>query len=291
MPAWGHEDLESLTTKEIRNLLEDKGITTQPNIGKRAVILLADRVARGPLDYTLCSRSELQTFLWQRKIFNVGRTHDLTARLEKADDERSFVRFQELPAELRNRIYSFATKRPWSSVLYDSYEQAAITRVSRSVRHDALPVFYQQTQFSLEVSRTNVDDETSTVDQRLESVWHWILSPEHVKLVTNITLWFTSDAPPAKINCIGIDVSLDVKSSTFNVSPSDGARLYNVSEMKTRNEWRNAASMRIKSVLEDLARNPGFGNLRATDFTRLAKCLNRPLQAVSQVDQSEAVFF
>ena len=73
------------------------------------------------------------------------------ALLDHADYERIFERFMDLPSELRELVYTLAIISPGDRT---RRQQPAITRVSRRVRKESLPVFYKHHRFILCVKTT-----------------------------------------------------------------------------------------------------------------------------------------
>lgn len=68
-----------------------------------------------------------------------------------SDGEASFHRFLDLPAELRNKIYSYAVLINKPIHLAAAFAPP-ITRVSKQLRAEALPVFFAENSFTVEVT-------------------------------------------------------------------------------------------------------------------------------------------
>lgn len=75
-------------------------------------------------------------------------TADLIDLLEAEDGKFTFHGFRDLPAELRNRIYRFATVKDPSTALMRP-TVPAICQASRQLRNESLPIFYGFTNFGL----------------------------------------------------------------------------------------------------------------------------------------------
>lgn len=73
-----------------------------------------------------------------------------------SDGEASFHRFLDLPAELRNAIYSYVVHVD-GPVQFSTVKAPLITAASKPLRAEAFPVFFAEHSFTVDVV-TNVDD-------------------------------------------------------------------------------------------------------------------------------------
>lgn len=122
-------------------------------------------MSRGLISYDQCSIAELQKFAIDRSIQRWFPTppnrRALITKLERANDAATFDPFEDLPPELRTRIYK---------LYFESLElpalpaQPPLTEVSRLVRKEALPLFYSCSTFQIQGHLgAEIDDtETST---------------------------------------------------------------------------------------------------------------------------------
>lgn len=112
-------------------------------------IRLNNRKERGLLDYGNCSVNELKDFILSRRIklpFGKFPRATFTYVLEKADEERTFNRFLELPRELRDNIYGkYFDALP---VLPLKRHQPPLTLVSSLIRKESLPLYYSNCTFT-----------------------------------------------------------------------------------------------------------------------------------------------
>jgi hypothetical protein len=77
----------------------------------------------------------------------------LKAQLEQADDDATFERLSDLPPELRATIYKHYFQSLDDSLARRGYKyQPPITLVSRQVRQEALPLFYEHSTFIMEAN-------------------------------------------------------------------------------------------------------------------------------------------
>lgn len=95
-----------------------------------------------PQNYHL-TISELRTqVIWRNLLIEPHRTVNramCVRLLDQAEKSRTFPRFMDLPTELRELIYAFSLQPTMSTF---GTQQPAISRVSRTVRVESLPVFY-----------------------------------------------------------------------------------------------------------------------------------------------------
>lgn len=105
------------------------------------------RVDRGLMLYGRESEAELRDLCQKRNIPSTSTTTkpQLISALEKADEDRTFLRFMDLPPELRTRIYDFYFE-PLHRVRWDvapyTIPPPPITIVSKQLRLESHPLFY-----------------------------------------------------------------------------------------------------------------------------------------------------
>lgn len=123
---------------------------------KSRLIELYSRAQRGLTSYEACSKETLKTFCARRGLQiskPKSKKGELIQLLEKADDDQTFVRFMDLPPELRVHIYELSFK---SFGRLDYPAQPPITQVSRLLREESLPVFYKTCTFMITVPNPNL---------------------------------------------------------------------------------------------------------------------------------------
>lgn len=110
----------------------------------------------GWVEYEKCTTSELRKLVHTRKLRQVNldlyERESLISLLEKADEPHSFPRFEDLPAELRVRIYEHHIDDLSREYGLDIPPQPPITGVNRLARKEALPIFYVRYTFGMPVS-------------------------------------------------------------------------------------------------------------------------------------------
>ncbi len=130
-------------------LFKTQGFLCPNSARSDRVQALADRFLQALMSYDGCSNGELTAFCKSRGIVTKttqAKEAELVQALEDADIDLRFEKFSDLPAELRVRIY----KLHFDSLAGTGVgEQPPITRVSRLLRKEALPVFYDASNFRL----------------------------------------------------------------------------------------------------------------------------------------------
>jgi hypothetical protein len=129
--------------------------TNSRDTTKSRVRVLVAQIEKGFLPYTKCFEEELRHFAASRG-FSDTRPHEsakdkLIAKLERADRAITFPRFLDLPPELRERIYAFHFR--WLDQLPERFHQPPICHLSRLVRIESLPLFYENAIFQLHLHR------------------------------------------------------------------------------------------------------------------------------------------
>ena len=146
---WKLSDPEMMLARDLHGILEDKNFAVLKRTTIERLRVHYARCQRGLLSYEGLPLRELKLFAAQRALSPIVdrriTVNVLKAQLEKADDEATFDRFSSLPPELRQIIYTLYFKsldagRRRSSTDRD---QPPITTVSRDVRRESLPLFYQ----------------------------------------------------------------------------------------------------------------------------------------------------
>ncbi|KAK4549783.1 hypothetical protein LTR36_005084 [Oleoguttula mirabilis] len=147
-----------------------KFFCTESHLRPRTLALY-HRMQRGLLSYESCSACELRTFSKTRKLVQqsaYSRDADMVAVLEKADDERKFGRFMDLPSELREYIYTLHFQDVGEALPYTP-QHPPITLVSHQVREEALPLCYSMCTFLISVRRTSNEHEEPRLSAETES--------------------------------------------------------------------------------------------------------------------------
>ena len=105
----------------------------------------------GFLDYIKCALDELRQFHEKRGLGKAAKLslRRLTKALETADDNITFTKLFDLPAELRCRIYHFYVAAFPAEL--SSPSQPPLARTSTALRNEVLPILFDMTRFKLDV--------------------------------------------------------------------------------------------------------------------------------------------
>ena len=168
-----HDTLRAQSLKgddQLRHALDGYNILPDRSLSILELKRLLSRAEMDLFAYPHCTQAELANFCRQRHE-DIPQAHqlplnwqytelakrDLIKILDAADAEFVFYRFLDLPAELRNNIYELVT-------IHKEYKESspirplehkrqhipslAITRVSKQLRQETLPMFYMQNTFA-----------------------------------------------------------------------------------------------------------------------------------------------
>ena len=106
-------------------------------------------------------------------------------------------RILALPAELRNRIYTYVVASPESLLLYSHWvgvdKQPAVSSVCRQVRNETLGLYYSLNTFQLHIH--------PNLDVNVFTRWIDAIGPHNARNLQRISIMFH----------FGIDVSLDIR--------------------------------------------------------------------------------
>jgi hypothetical protein len=137
-----------------KRLLDDHGRVYNPSTNNRRAIELLGRQQRG-LDYGRYDTAGLQ---WMTQVRGIRTTAKITVTLvtllEKADDNMSF-RILDLRPELKSAVYGCYIRSLERRPII--FSQPPTCETSRQLRLEFMPLFYEQTHFSLEFSANKWD--------------------------------------------------------------------------------------------------------------------------------------
>lgn len=140
----------------LRAELRRRNIYFVPSAKPRRLVAILHRSDRGLLNYETCHSEDLKTFVQQRHltaadeqgVLRLDTKRKLVTLLEQVDEDTTFPRLLELPAELRDRIYELHITDIVTNVDGAS-NQPPLTLVCRQLRNETLPIFYNKSTFIL----------------------------------------------------------------------------------------------------------------------------------------------
>jgi hypothetical protein len=161
---WKLVDPESMTIKAMSELMAGSPFRC-PKSARKARVM--ERYTRWRSDrpyYETLEFAELLTFCTDRGLANADESlskPELISKLRAADDDLSVHRFMELPPELRVHVYTLHFE---SFPILWYPEQPPISRVSRILRQESLPVFYQTCTFGLNMRQVDIQLRNTYLD-------------------------------------------------------------------------------------------------------------------------------
>lgn len=149
---WMLGDYINKTVRELKEYLAAHGYKHPKGANKEALRDAVGRCQRGLLSYEKYGGDELRGFFQARKLSLSSKNAtvaSLARALEQADDDATFPRFMELPAELRNNIYELHF-RDYDKIS-TQHRQPPLTMVPQ-IRAESLPLFYGCVTFTWDLS-------------------------------------------------------------------------------------------------------------------------------------------
>ncbi|EME84354.1 uncharacterized protein MYCFIDRAFT_173359 [Pseudocercospora fijiensis CIRAD86] len=173
---WMLDDCSKISDANIELELKDKGIFPPAGTQPARRIALLSRAQRGLLIYEKCTLEELRRFCMQRAILKTGgkkcersnikhavegrfkksnfikqaRDDELITLLETADEHSTLERFLDLDPAIRKQIFSMHL----SSLEYHHIPTLPpVTRVSRLIRQETYPLFYDLCPANIRIAR------------------------------------------------------------------------------------------------------------------------------------------
>ncbi|KAK4549763.1 hypothetical protein LTR36_005064 [Oleoguttula mirabilis] len=295
---WRLSTYKRTTTDELRRRLETKGHQIKKSASKAELITLAHRDDCGHFCYDRCTEAELVKFATVRGVNIVGvrlqgniapgmppkaprASSTIAARLVKVDNDRTFDRFLDLPAELRNRVYYYyyISAFPQKLTLPTA---PPLARASKQLETEVLPVFYGTRTIHVTFERhaitmTKYAAEFKATDKT--ALFLRQLSRESVSeirsLWVSLETWWkkTNKEHDSRVICT-MDITLDrLLGYTLKVAgPMDG------SGAKVQ-ELRSGMQERAAKVLEAVAARGGAKKLRLEDVYALGKAAEETFAA------------
>jgi len=143
---WKLDTGNNLTSYGLREYLKEKNFALLKRVNKTRLRALYVRTQRGLMSYERMSTRELRLYAAQRgvKIIHVPKATKTTikAQLEQADEDATFDRFSDHPAELSQNILQRHLDSLTTLQRPNNKTQPPITQASRMFSSLALPLFY-----------------------------------------------------------------------------------------------------------------------------------------------------
>ncbi|KAK5733158.1 hypothetical protein LTR17_009899 [Elasticomyces elasticus] len=196
----------------------------------------------------------------------------LIALADTDPSKYKFHRFLDLPPELRQRVYAYALS--YSDNAYH-LQQPAVSRVSRLLRTESLPIFYKCNRFGITVRRQKKDS-SGLLWQNLLDLWPTYIRTEHLAMMRYFEVTLentdTKHALRVKIDLPSLKGDEPLSIKAWSVKPE-----------KHFNQLQNCQTMiegQMEEVIEqllDIKGNGRFGTkevqlmaLSVRDFVRVS---------------------
>ncbi|KAK4901502.1 hypothetical protein LTR27_001274 [Elasticomyces elasticus] len=191
-------DNYSFSAEKMRDFVKKHGF---PSSGGRAKLgPCISRIQRGQLCYQRCNDRELRTFVKDRRI-TVPEGTKLTSKrtcvdlLEADDKERTLHGFMDVPPELRVTIYGrYMATNPKN---LRCPVQPPVTRASRLLRTEALPVFYESHTFDVHLHRRGWGGELRFTPEATDFMYS--LSNDNCAMILSLRFIITGVSTPDSV--------------------------------------------------------------------------------------------
>lgn len=232
---------------ELQGELDHRNVPYKASAARPRLVELNERLERGLYcGYDGCTNRELAAFLKQRGGRTTPRTPKrevLISTLEKMDEDATFHKFEDLPAEIRLRIYAahfdwIASNKKDDEDLTDDVQDyectldfpnpPPITQVNKLLRQEALPLFFQTFVFELYVAWHHVaTDRGADPFYNNSDSFLKIISDENFAMIRNLILDTTVGLPAdvserASLTHLSLRISIGSgqKASTCSIEES-----------------------------------------------------------------------
>lgn len=157
---WRLNTYDSSSVEFLRKRLKSAGWKSEAGFCKFSLIDQVHRLERGLLCYDNCTTVELVQFARDRQFEIQDAENEerkrLIVKLEDDDDEATFEKMFDLPAEMRNRIYeAYLAEFPKG---LDCPSQPPLARTNRQMRAEVLPLFYSEKTFVIHLTQRFDED-------------------------------------------------------------------------------------------------------------------------------------
>jgi hypothetical protein len=149
---WKLDSGFALPHRRLRHRIRNMDLPTLRKTPRSRLSELYIRLQRGLICYEGLPIRELRNFAAQRGLVVSTEAFKsfkaLKVLLEKADDDTTFERFSDLPPELRQTVF----RHYFDSLVVRKArykQQPPITLVSRTLREESLPLFYERCRFTI----------------------------------------------------------------------------------------------------------------------------------------------
>lgn len=213
---WRLNDYQSTQRTTLLRDLERKGFTFRADIRKIELVEMQKRLDCGLLYYEdkRITKAELNRFIENRQLLKpvTSSRKAMISVLMGADEVLRFNKFDDLPPELRERIYQFYVSSLPSQLFNPT--QPPIARACKLFREEVLPVFHSLTTFELRFYLIS-DDYKVGDDVRRAALRPCLQTSQFMNTLR------TSGGTGARLNCLKVSIMegsmREMQSSVGNV--------------------------------------------------------------------------
>lgn len=186
---WRLNTYDDVSKSTLLSGLQAKGLAFKSSISKEELVEVQQRLDRGLLHYNdvRITEQQLSTFIRARKLRmpTSGTRKAMVAVLLGADEVIGLDKLDQLPAQLRDRIYKFHIGSLPIHKHLGFPTQPPITSISTLLRKEALPLFYSSMYFKLHFVFANTAMRWATTFRRAD----FDLALRHHSSCRISTLW------------------------------------------------------------------------------------------------------
>lgn len=290
-PYWRVGATSDDTVEQLRRHLQDANFHAKYRTPRYRLLTLVGRCQRGLLSYDKCPVAELRRFAKSRRLSPGGSKTDLIHALEEADDEATFYRFLDLPAELRVSVLEYHISS--LDTVPSRASQPPVCLASRQLRLEALPIFYSTCTFHIEMRELFRTEEWAGTgpersDKRLPRIVYdpptflRRVSGSDLALIKRIRLTMKSNpyiAEPRETlrSTWSIVISDTVNLERLPIRSSDPEEEEEEQEDDDEGGWVDRATNALETIVEDIETRNGIHKLRRSDLESFRTAMCRAL--------------
>jgi hypothetical protein len=269
------------TTKSLKRSLIEVRFYFKSSANKERLVSLLFRYKRGLLSYEGYTIAELKGFCIQRGLaIAENAKKDIIVRyLEEEDERATFTRFLDLPAELRNRIYTMHFE---SFRKLDLPTTPPITQVCRQLRQETLILFWQSCKAIVDTGGSFRLDEAPRCTHRLirRKTYGYPPSRETFRLFSALPSLQLGNIRKFELEGV-IATPTHWVSASWDIDLGSGRSGVHVTAIEPDpsiegcpddfRAWRTKYESRIKKGLEAMMAREGTAKLRRDDLQLLRR--------------------
>lgn len=263
---WKLDSGNRLGSRGLRDKLRDGNYSVLKSVNNSRLRALYVRCQRGLLSFEGMAPHLLRLYATQRglTVASAATPNSIKAQLEQADDDATFDRFTDLPPEIRQVVYQYYFDSSLANETPRYKYQPPLTMISRTVRRESLPLFYDCWRIDITSEGPLTDPykfRPSAITTRLLQS----IAAQDLARVKSIQLWF---------NALSTGVAIDIR----NEDPIGRVDIYRagygfMNEATRARRERLLAALRVIAL--SMATRPGPLRFRLTDVGDVGETIRR----------------